>query len=87
MKDTVLSTNIISILKIKRLRHRELKQLAQGHEASGLRVYALHPYHHAPWKTSSDTTVNDVIKSVSFGIMMGIIGIFFLRRENMILSM
>lgn len=80
MKDTVLSTNIISILKIKRLRHRELKQLAQGHEASGSP-----PLPPCTIETSSDTTVNDVIKSVSFGIMMGIIGIFFLRRENMIL--
>lgn len=87
MKDTVLSTNIISVLKIKRLRHRELKQLAQGDEASGSRVYALYHYHHPPLKTSSDTTVNNVIKSMSFGIIMEIIGIFFLRRENKILQM
>ena len=62
---------------MKRLRHRELKQFAQSHQASGSRVHALNHYAYVPSKIPCDTTAKDVRKSVAFMIMMGITGTFF----------
>ena len=70
-----VSTIIIN-LKMKRLRYRELNQVAQRHEASDPRVHALKHYPYIPSKIPCDTPQKK-IKSLTFVIIMGTTGTFF----------